>query len=161
MVGAPFALITASIRRGMEVISLWHCWGGVKPRFLWQWPSAHLHFLVYCFSFSSWQYVFVFWCVPANFCCVCCFFYITDNHLTLNWMKSGSQSAQSHILRDTMTAKESPKTLQAESEELYYKYVYTHKEFVLMTGASSAEESTDIVQTYIWITQKEWNITQI
>ncbi len=28
--------------------------------------------------------------------------------------------------------------------------VYTHKkEFVLMTGASSAEESTDIVQTYM------------
>ncbi len=27
LVGAPFALITASIRRGMEVISLWHCWG--------------------------------------------------------------------------------------------------------------------------------------
>ncbi len=26
-----------------------------KPRFLWQWPSAHLH-LVSCFSFSSWQY---------------------------------------------------------------------------------------------------------
>ncbi len=25
LVGAPFALITASIRRGMEVISLWHC----------------------------------------------------------------------------------------------------------------------------------------
>ncbi len=25
-----------------------------KPRFLWQWPSAHLHFLVSCFSFSSW-----------------------------------------------------------------------------------------------------------
>ncbi len=24
LVGAPFALITASIRRGMEVISLWH-----------------------------------------------------------------------------------------------------------------------------------------
>ncbi len=57
LVGAPFALITASIRRGMEVISLWHCWGGVKPRFLWQWPSAHLHFLVSCFSFSSWQYL--------------------------------------------------------------------------------------------------------
>ncbi len=56
LVGAPFALITASIRRGMEVISLWHCWGGMKPRFLWQWPSAHLHFLVSCFSFSSWQY---------------------------------------------------------------------------------------------------------
>ncbi len=44
LVGVPFALITASIRRGMEVISLWHCWGGMKPRFLWQWPSAHLHF---------------------------------------------------------------------------------------------------------------------
>ncbi len=29
-----------------------------KPRFLWQWPSAHLHFLVSCFSFSSWQYRF-------------------------------------------------------------------------------------------------------
>ncbi len=25
LVAAPFALITASIRRGMEVISLWHC----------------------------------------------------------------------------------------------------------------------------------------
>ncbi len=54
LVGAHFALITASIQRGMEVISLWHCWGGMKPRFLWQWPSAHLHFLVSCFSFSSW-----------------------------------------------------------------------------------------------------------
>ncbi len=56
LVGAPFALITASIRRGMEVIRLWHCWGGMEARFLWQWPSAHLHFLVSCFSFSSWQY---------------------------------------------------------------------------------------------------------
>ncbi len=28
----------------------------VEPRFLWQWPSAHLHFLVSCFSFSSWQH---------------------------------------------------------------------------------------------------------
>ncbi len=56
LVGAPFALITASVRRGMEVISLWHCWGGVKPRFLSQWPSAHLQFLVSCFSSSSWQY---------------------------------------------------------------------------------------------------------
>ncbi len=27
-----------------------------KPRFLWQWPSTHLHFLISCFSFSSWQY---------------------------------------------------------------------------------------------------------
>ncbi len=29
LVGAPFALITGSIRHGMEVISLWHCWGGM------------------------------------------------------------------------------------------------------------------------------------
>ncbi len=57
LVGASFALITVSVRRVMEVISLWHCWGGVKPRFLWQWSSAHLHFLVSCFSFSSWQYL--------------------------------------------------------------------------------------------------------
>ncbi len=32
LVGAPFALITASIRCGMEVISLWHCWGGVEAQ---------------------------------------------------------------------------------------------------------------------------------
>ncbi len=44
LVGAHFALITASIRVawrlsvcGTEVV-----W---KPRFLWQWPSAYLHFL--------------------------------------------------------------------------------------------------------------------
>ncbi len=32
LVGAPFALITASIRRVMEVISLWHCWGGMEAQ---------------------------------------------------------------------------------------------------------------------------------
>ncbi len=32
LVGSPFALITASIRRGMEVISLWHCWGGMEAQ---------------------------------------------------------------------------------------------------------------------------------
>ncbi len=32
LVGAPIALITASIRRGMEVISLWHCWGGMEAQ---------------------------------------------------------------------------------------------------------------------------------
>ncbi len=31
-IGAPFALITASIRRGMEVIRLWHCWGGMEAQ---------------------------------------------------------------------------------------------------------------------------------
>ncbi len=32
LVEAPFALITASIRRGMEVISLWHCWGCMEAQ---------------------------------------------------------------------------------------------------------------------------------
>ncbi len=32
LVGAPFALITASIRHGIEVISLWHCGGGVEAQ---------------------------------------------------------------------------------------------------------------------------------
>ncbi len=32
LVGAPFALITVSLRRGMEVISLWHCWGGMEAQ---------------------------------------------------------------------------------------------------------------------------------
>ncbi len=32
LVGAPFALITASIWRDMEMISLWHCWGGMEAQ---------------------------------------------------------------------------------------------------------------------------------
>ncbi len=32
LVGAPFALITASIQHGMDVISLWHCWGGMEAQ---------------------------------------------------------------------------------------------------------------------------------
>ncbi len=32
LVGTSFVLITASIRRGMEVISLWHCWGGMEAQ---------------------------------------------------------------------------------------------------------------------------------
>ncbi len=35
LVGPPFAWITASMRRGMEAISLWHCSGVMKPRLLW------------------------------------------------------------------------------------------------------------------------------
>ncbi len=66
-----FALITVSVRRGMEVISLWHCWGGVKPRFIWQWPSAHLHVLVSCFSFSSWHYNLLrCTCIVCVYCCL-------------------------------------------------------------------------------------------
>ncbi len=32
LVGAPFALITDSIRHGIEVINLWHCWGGMEAQ---------------------------------------------------------------------------------------------------------------------------------
>ncbi len=32
LVGVPFALITDSIRHGMGVISLWHCWGGMESQ---------------------------------------------------------------------------------------------------------------------------------
>ncbi len=35
LVGAPFAWITASVRRGMETISLWHCSSVMKHRLLW------------------------------------------------------------------------------------------------------------------------------
>ncbi len=35
VVGPPFAWIPASMRRGMESISLWHCSGVMKPRLLW------------------------------------------------------------------------------------------------------------------------------
>ncbi len=55
LVGAPFALITASIRRGMEVISLWHCWGGMEA-----WVALIAGLQVICIvgsgvSSSSWQ----------------------------------------------------------------------------------------------------------
>ncbi len=56
LVGAPFALITASIRRGMEVISLWHCWGGMEAQVSLTVAFSSSAFLVSCFSFSSWQY---------------------------------------------------------------------------------------------------------
>ncbi len=52
LVGAPFALITASIRRCMEEISLWHCWGGIEAhRFSVQvwwvcWPVKHTNIMV-------------------------------------------------------------------------------------------------------------------
>ncbi len=50
LVGAPFALITASIWRGMEVISCGTAEVVWKPRFLWQWPSGHLHCWSGCLS---------------------------------------------------------------------------------------------------------------
>ncbi len=50
LVGAPFALITAQF----GVAWRWSVFGTAEvvwnPRFLWQWPSGHLHFLVALFS---------------------------------------------------------------------------------------------------------------
>ncbi len=56
LVGAPFALITASIRRGMEVISLWHCWGGMEAQVSLTVAFSSSAFFWSRFSFSSWQY---------------------------------------------------------------------------------------------------------
>ncbi len=56
LVGAPFALITASIRRDMGVISLWHCWGGMEAQVSLTVAFSSSAFFVSCFSFSSWQY---------------------------------------------------------------------------------------------------------
>ncbi len=53
LVGAPFALITASIRRGMEVISLWHCWGGMEGPGLFD---------------SGLQLICIFWVSCLSFC---------------------------------------------------------------------------------------------
>ncbi len=52
MIVAPFALITVSIWHGMEVISLWHCWGGIK---------AHVSLTV---AFSSSAF---FWSLVSHF----------------------------------------------------------------------------------------------
>ncbi len=61
-----------------------------------------------------------------------------------------------------MTAKNHQKHYKSNQKSFITSmFTHTHTEFVLMTGASSAEESTDIVQTcmivqtYIGITQKE------
>ncbi len=54
------------------------------------------------------------------------------------------------MFAETIPLKSMQNTFQkSELSELYYQvlYVYTHKEFDLATGVSSAEESTDIVQT--------------
>ncbi len=49
LVGAPLAQIPASVRCGMEAISLWHCWGTIEP-------SARLDCWIDCFSSFSWKY---------------------------------------------------------------------------------------------------------
>ncbi len=41
--------IPASVRCGMEAISLWHCWGTIEP-------SARLYCWIDCFSSFSWKY---------------------------------------------------------------------------------------------------------
>ncbi len=43
LVGAPLAQMTASVRCGMGVISLWHCRGTIEP-------SACLYCRINCFS---------------------------------------------------------------------------------------------------------------
>ncbi len=48
LVGAPFALITASIQHGMAVISLWHCWGS---------PG---------FFYSGLQLICIFWSIVSH-----------------------------------------------------------------------------------------------
>ncbi len=57
LVGALFAWITASIRRGMEVISLRHCWGRMEAQVSLIVAFSSSACLVSCFSFSSWQYL--------------------------------------------------------------------------------------------------------
>ncbi len=38
-----------------------------KPRFLWQWPSGHLHCWVWCLSSSSWHYLHCWvWCLSSS-----------------------------------------------------------------------------------------------
>ncbi len=49
LVGAPLAQTPASVRCGMEAISLWHCWGTIEP-------SARLYCWIDCFSSFSWKY---------------------------------------------------------------------------------------------------------
>ncbi len=97
MIGAPFALITASIRRGMEVISVWHCWGGMEAQVSLTVPSAHLHFLVSCFSFFSWKYsidFFFFFCEHLQHVCW------TQQSLVSRWYEMRARSSQSLLSSD-------------------------------------------------------------
>ncbi len=57
LVGAPFALITVSIRRGMEVISLWHCWGGMEAQVSLTVAFSSSAFFWSLVIISSWQYL--------------------------------------------------------------------------------------------------------
>ncbi len=63
LVGAPFALITASIQRGMEVISLWHCWGGMEAQVSLTVAFSSSVLLGLVSLISSWQYpIDSLWC---------------------------------------------------------------------------------------------------
>ncbi len=46
-----------------------------------------------------------------------------------------------------------------KSERTLLPSLFIHKEFLLVTGALSAEKSTDIVQAYLKIKGIKWNIT--
>ncbi len=73
LVGAPFALITASIRHGMEVIRLWHCWGGMEAQVS----------LTVAFSLS------------AFFGLLFLVFLLTIPHIFSMWSRSGEFAGQS------------------------------------------------------------------
>ncbi len=49
LVGAALAQTPASVKCGMEAISLWLCWGTIEP-------SARLYCRIDCLSFFSWRY---------------------------------------------------------------------------------------------------------
>ncbi len=56
LVGPLFAWITASMRRGMEIISLWHCWGVMEAQVALIAAFRSSALLGLCLSSSSWQY---------------------------------------------------------------------------------------------------------
>ncbi len=49
LVRAPLTQTPASVRCGMEAISLWHCWGTIES-------SARLDCWIDCCSSFSWKY---------------------------------------------------------------------------------------------------------
>ncbi len=56
---APLAQIPASVRCGMEAISLWQCWGTIEP-------STRLYCWIESFSLFSWKYPIDSMCVQVR-----------------------------------------------------------------------------------------------
>ncbi len=86
LVGAPFALITASIRRGMEVISLWHCWGGME---------AQVSLTVAFFDSGQWPQVSLTVASSAFFGLLFLIFLLTIPHRFSMGFRSGEFAGQS------------------------------------------------------------------